>query len=126
MMLTRKVLFAFLAAALLLAPAHVMFGQLDQGTITGIVQDPSGAVIANAAVTLTNVDEGQVLRTKTDGAGIYVFSPVKIGNYSVTAGAPHFATTTQTGLHLNIQQRLDVGITLKPGATTETVTGSTD
>ena len=33
-----------------------LHAQLDQGTITGIVQDPSGAVIANANVTLTNVD----------------------------------------------------------------------
>lgn len=122
MMFRRKSLFTLIALALLLMSAQVMFGQLDQGTITGVVQDPSGAVISNAAVTLTNLDEGQVLKTKTDGAGIYVFSPVKIGNYSVTAKAPNFKTTTQTNLHLSIQQRLNVVITLKPGATTETVT----
>jgi hypothetical protein len=99
-----------------------MFGQLDQGTITGVVQDQLGAVIPNAAVTLTNIDEGQVLKSKTDGAGIYTFSPIKIGNYKVSASAPNFETTTQTNLHLNIQQRLNVVITLKPGTATETVT----
>lgn len=123
-MFRRKALFALLAAALLLIPAHVMFGQLDQGTITGVVQDPSGAVIANAAVTLTNVDEGQVLKTRSDGSGIYVFSPIRIGNYKITVSAPNFETTTQTNLHVNIQQRLNVVITLKPGAATETVTVS--
>ena len=117
-----KALFTPLALAGLLAPARVMFGQLDQGTITGVVQDQLGAVIANAAVTLTNVDEGQVLKTKTDGAGIYTFPSSKIGNYTVSASAPNFATTTQTNLKLNIQQHLNVVITLKPGATTETVT----
>ena len=125
MMFRRNVLFPLLALALLLASTHVMFGQLDQGTITGVVQDSSGAVIANAAVTLVNVDEGQVLKTKTDGAGIYVFSPIKIGNYTITASAPNFETTTQTNLHLNIQQRLNVVVTLKPGATNITVTVTT-
>ena len=122
----RRVLFALLAFALILAPAHLVFGQLDQGTITGVVQDPSGAAIVNATVTLTNLDEGQIYRTKTDGSGIYVFSPVKIGNYQVTASAPNFETTTQTNLHLNIQQRLNVVIALKPGAATQSITVTTE
>jgi outer membrane receptor protein involved in Fe transport len=110
-----------LALAVLLAPARLLLAQADQGTITGVVQDPSGAVIGNAGVTLTNLDEGQVLKSKTDGAGIYVFSPIRIGNYKLSATAPNFETTTQTNLYLSIQQRLNVVITLKPGATTETV-----
>jgi len=126
MIFRRKLLFPLLVFALLMVPAQAMFGQLDQGTITGVVQDPSGAVIANASVTLTSVDEGRVLQTKTDGSGIYVFSPVKIGNYTVSASAPNFATTTQTNLHLNIQQRLNVELTLQPGAASETVTVTTE
>jgi hypothetical protein len=110
----------------LLASAHRLLGQADQGTITGVVQDPSGAVIANAAVTLTNVDLGQVQNTKTDGAGIFTFPPVKIGNYKVTASAASFQTTTQTNLHLSIQQRLSVTLTLKPGAAAETITVTTE
>ncbi|MGA9670761.1 MAG: TonB-dependent receptor [Terracidiphilus sp.] len=115
-----------LAFGILFAPAAFLLGQADQGAITGVVQDPSGAVIGNANVTLTNVDEGQVLKTKTDGAGVYGFSPVKIGNYSVTASAQGFGTTTQTNLHLNLQQKLNVVIALKPGTATETVTVTTE
>jgi len=126
MIIQRNWLLALLAFALLCMPAQMMFGQLDQGTITGIVQDPSGAVIANAAVTLTNVDEGQVFKAKTDGAGVYVFSPIKIGNYTVSASATNFETTTQTNLHLDIQQRLNVVITLKPGATSVTLVVTTE
>jgi hypothetical protein len=96
--------------------------QADQGTITGVVQDSTGAVVGNAAVTLTDTDTGLVLKGKADGAGIYVFSPVKIGNYSVSASAPGFETTTQTNLHVDMQQRLNVVVTLKAGSTTETVT----
>lgn len=121
-MFRRKVLSNLLALALLGVPAHRMFGQLDQGTITGVVQDSSGAVVSNAQVTLTNVDEGQVFKTKADGAGVYVFSPLKIGNYTVSANAANFETTTQTNLHLNIQQTLNVKIVLRPGAASETIT----
>ena len=121
-MFRRNWLSAALWLVVLLAPARLLMGQTDQGTITGVVQDPSGAVIGGAGVTLTNVDTGLVLKAKPDGSGVYVFSPVKIGNYSVTASAKGFATTTQTNLHLDLQQRLNVIVTLKPGATTEIVT----
>jgi hypothetical protein len=122
----RKGVLTWVALALLFAPAGRVLAQADQGTITGVVQDPSGAVIANAAVTLTNQDEGQVLKSKSDAAGVYVFSPIKIGNYNLSATAPNFETTSQPNLHLSIQQRLNVVITLKPGATTETVTVNTE
>src|SRR5208337_3357785 len=113
---------AALALVALLATAPLLLGQADQGTITGVVQDASGAVIGSASVTLTSVDTGQVLKATTDSAGVYVFSPVKIGNYSVTVSSPGFETTTQTNLHLSLQQRLNVVVTLKPGAISETVT----
>jgi hypothetical protein len=124
-MFQRNWFIALFAFTLFCVSTQRMFSQADQGTITGIVQDPSGAVIANAAVTLTNLDQGQVLKTKTDGSGIYAFPSVRIGNYKVTATAPNFQTTTQTNLHLNIQQRLNVVVTLRPGAETQTVTVTT-
>ena len=103
-----------------------MFGQADQGTITGVVQDSSGAVVAGASVTLTNVDTGLVVKAKADTGGVYVFSPVKIGSYTVSASASGFETTTETNVHLDLQQRLNVVVTLKPGAATETVTVSSE
>jgi hypothetical protein len=54
--------------------------QVDQGTILGTVQDNTGAVIPGAAVTLTNTDTDLTLTGHTNGSGIYVFSPLKIGN----------------------------------------------
>jgi hypothetical protein len=98
------------------------FAQTDQGTITGLVQDSSGAVVPNAQVTLTSVDNGLVLKGQTDASGVYVFSPVKIGNYTVTATAPGFETTSQQNIHLDVQQRLEANLHLKTGSATETVT----
>jgi len=109
---------------MLLLPGRA-FCQQDQGAITGLVQDASGAVIPGASVTLQNVDTGLVLQAKADSSGVYNFSPIKIGNYTVSATSPGFRTTTQQNVRVDVQQRVNVVIVLQPGATTETVTVST-
>ena len=101
---------------------RMAMAQVDQGTITGVVKDTTGAVIPNADVTLTNTDTGFILQRKSDARGNYIFSPIKIGNYSVSAAASGFETTTQENVHLNIQDRLSIELTLKPGSAKETVT----
>jgi hypothetical protein len=62
---------------------QVAMAQVDQGAITGVVEDSSGAVVPNAQVTVKNTDTGLVLQGTTNGSGFYVFSPLKIGNYTV-------------------------------------------
>lgn len=101
--------------------ATLAFGQVDQGTVTGVVQDASGAVIRGAQVTLTETDTGLVLKRQSDSSGIYVFSPVKIGHYQISATAPGFQSTVQQNLQLNIQSRLNVALTLTPGQVSQTV-----
>ncbi len=116
---SRRVLCVFL-----LFPALAAVGQVDQGTITGLVQDPSGAVVPNAKVTVTATDMGLVLERNANGSGNYTFSPLKIGNYKISATAPGFQTTEES-VHLDIQQRLNIVLTLKPGTVSESVTVST-
>jgi hypothetical protein len=112
---------AVLSVFFVLLAITLALGQQDQGAITGIVQDTTGAVVPGAQVKLTNVDTGLVLETHTDKSGVYTFDPLKIGNYTVTAVSPGFSKTTHTGLHLDVQQRLAVNLSLKPGAVSETV-----
>jgi len=112
---------SFVAFILVLAPAAgAQF--LDQGALTGVVQDPSGAVVPGAEVTLTNPDTSFTLKGKTDASGVYVFSPIRIGTYQVTVTAPGFETTTQQNIPVNIGQRASANITLKLGAVGEVVT----
>lgn len=114
--------FAVVAAlSLLLASAPYALGQVDEGAITGTVLDTTGAVVPNAQVTLINTDQGITLETKSSGSGGYTFSPVKVGHYSLKVTAQGFATTTQRNLVVNVAQVLQVNVTLKLGATTETV-----
>ena len=86
-----------------------------------MVQDATGAVIPNAKVTLLNTDKGLSQVTNTDGSGVYTFSPVRIGNYSLSATAPGFSVTTQQNVNVAVSQNLRVNIELKTGAATETV-----
>ena len=95
--------------------------QVDQGTINGTVTDSSGAVVQNAQVTLTDTDTGLVLKSPTSSNGYYVFSPVKIGHYTVSASAPGFATASLSGLVLNVNQRLSANLKLTPGNVSQTV-----
>lgn len=99
-----------------------VFAQLDEGAVTGVVQDTTGAVIPNARVTLTEVNTGLVLRTRTNQSGVYVFSPVKIGSYEVSASAPGFATVIQQDVRVQIQQNASVNLKLKPSSVRTTIT----
>jgi carboxypeptidase family protein/TonB-dependent receptor-like protein len=101
--------------------ANPVFGQTDQGAITGIVSDPSGGAIPNAQVTLKSADTGLVLSARTDQSGVYTFSPVKIGNYTISVTANGFATTTQENLQLHLQQQLEVDLKLTLGQVSQQV-----
>ncbi len=96
--------------------------EADQGAIIGVVTDSTGAVIPNADVTLTDVDTGLVLKSKSNGSGNYFFGPIKTGNYTVSASAPSFETTVEENIVVHVQDRLNIPLALKPGKTSETVT----
>ncbi len=75
---------------LLLAAAGVAFcvglrAQATNGFISGLVQDPQGAVVAGAKVTLTNEAQGaaSARQVSTSPEGTYVFSPVLPGQYTI-------------------------------------------
>jgi len=105
---------------LLLAPRYA-HGQVDEGAITGTVVDTTGAVVPNAQITLLNTDQGITLEAKTNASGGYTFSPVRAGHYSITVTAPGFAKLSQKNIDVNVAQVLQVNLSLKLGAATETV-----
>ena len=103
-----------------LVPANVR-AQVDMGSISGIVRDPSGAGIPNAKVVLTNEDTNIAVSTTTGSDGEYTFSLVKIGHYSVSASGTGFQTVQQKNVTVDVQQKINLDISLVLGQTTETV-----
>ena len=115
-------LVSFCLAMLLCLQGLIASAQVDQGTIAGSVTDSAGGLIPSAAVTLTSTDTGLVLHGRSNASGEFVFSPIKIGNYMLSASAPGMQTTTQQNIHLDLQQRLSIEIKLQPGQVSQSVT----
>ncbi len=101
--------------------------QVDAGTILGVTQDTSQAVISGVKVTLTNEDTGLVQTTTSGASGEYIFSPLKVGRYSVIAEIKGFERVERLHVQVDVQQRVLIDFTLPPGQMTETisVTGAT-
>jgi hypothetical protein len=116
---------ALTCLCLLLVPGRYAYGQVDEGAITGTVQDSTGAVIPDAQVTLVNNDVGLTIETKTNANGGYTFSPLRIGHYTLSVTAKGFSKTTQKNLTVQVSQVVQVNVQLKLGAASETVEVST-
>lgn len=82
-------------SALFLYSARVSAQTPTTGAITGVVTDPSGAVVPNARVALKDNDRGTTQETHTSTAGVYRFYLLMPGNYTVTVSASGFATVEQ-------------------------------
>lgn len=106
---------------LILSLASVLHGQVDTASIVGIIKDPSGAVIQNARVTVTNVATGETQTVTTGNNGSYLFPYLRVGNYSVTAEAAGFKRAATNGITLNVQDRKEVDIPMELGTANQEV-----
>jgi hypothetical protein len=100
-------------------------GQTIFGRISGTVSDSSGAVVPNAAVTVTNNANNAVRTAVTDEGGFYTVTNLPVGTYAITVERSGFKKASQTDNVLAADTRLTVNITLEAGSVTETVEVST-
>jgi len=91
------------------------------GRIVGTVSDPTGAVIPNVQVTVTNTATGISRKTVTDREGYYQLLALPIGNYKVTAEHQGFRTVISDQQKLLINQALRFDIRMEVGAASQTV-----
>lgn len=119
-----KKLLTALSLALLIAMLvpHKLQAQIDTGGITGTVHDPTGAVIPNAKITLTNKATGVVTTTVSTTTGTYSLTGIVPGTYTVQGEAPGFRTFVEKGLHIHVQSTLTVDMPLVAGNVTQQVT----
>src|SRR5436190_21365742 len=90
--------FALILSLVLVGTA---IAQTGLGTITGIVTDPSGAVVANAPVEVKNTGTGVVYRPTTTDTGNYSVQQLPIGSYEVTVTVQGFKGFNRRGLTLS-------------------------
>ena len=102
-------------------PARLM-AQLDRGEITGTVEDPTGAVVPNAEIKLTNDATGVTIASKSTSTGTYVFDDVLPGTYTVDAEAPGFQGFVEHQIVVHVQQVLTVDVHLATGNVKQSVT----
>src|SRR5215471_93140 len=102
--------------------ASVSFGQTSLATVTGTITDTSGAVVANAPVTVRNVETGQVYAAASSDAGNFSVAQLPVGDYDLTILVTGFKTYTHTKFHLAAGQTLREAVSLQVGQTHEAVT----
>jgi hypothetical protein len=122
---TVKVLSILVLATLLVSN---IFSQAIFATLTGVVSDPSGAVVANAKVTLRDSQSGSERTTVTNGEGYYSFASVPVGGYGLTIEAAGFQLSKVQDISLGGGEKRNVNVSLQVGSTNQTVevTGAAD
>lgn len=108
-------------AALLCFGLAAAWGQISTGTIVGIVEDSTGAVVPNAEITLRQTATGETRHTRTTGSGEFHVPFLQVGQYTVTVAAGGFKTKAVTGITLQVDQTANLRIAIEVGAASETV-----
>ncbi len=112
-----------LAALLLVLWASIpAFSQATSGTIVGSVSDATGAVVANAKVTVTNMETKVSSVWLTKQVGEYTAPFLVPGAYQVAAEHPGFKRSVRNGVVIEIASKSRVDFLLELGALTDTVT----
>ena len=120
--LNSKLIFSLLLTALVAFCASRASGQDATGRITGIIYDATGAVIADAHITVTNVATHISRETTSDATGYYQVLALPIGSYTVSLERQGFRSATTVQSKLEINQTLKIDIKMEVGSATETVT----
>jgi hypothetical protein len=114
----KALLFGVAIASLLVT---TMWAQGMFATLTGVVSDPTGAVVANAKVTLRDAGSGSERSTVTNGEGYYTFASVPVGSYDLSVDAPGFQGYKVSGIGLGGSEKRNVNVSLQVGNTNQTV-----
>jgi hypothetical protein len=109
-----------LVAVLACAPL-ACFGQVTAGSISGLVKDETGAVLANAEIEVTNVETGIKRTTVSQPNGYFSMPGLPPGRYEARVSLPGFTTAVQNNISLSVGEQASVSFVLKVGATATTV-----
>jgi hypothetical protein len=99
------------------AQSHALNGQIE-----GLVLDQTGATVADAEITITNIETRAARSTRSDRSGIYQFPLLPLGNWRIEAEVPGFKRIVRDGVTLSAGQTKTLVLLLVTGGVEETVT----
>jgi hypothetical protein len=114
-----RILFCLLLSAFCLTTS--LYAQSATATLSGTVEDPTGAVVPGASMTLISANQASLRRATTNGEGVYVFPLLPPDSYSITVTAPGFAPREIKGIVLNVDDQRVLNISLPLGNITQTI-----
>lgn len=107
--------------ALLSSPLFLWAQGSSVGSITGVISDPSGAAIPNAAVAIRNLGTNQSRQTATNTSGAYSVTSLAVGTYELRVSAPGFQTSEVKDVKVDVGATLRQDLIMKVGQVSETV-----
>ncbi|GAC1701077.1 MAG: hypothetical protein NVS9B4_03730 [Candidatus Acidiferrum sp.] len=115
----RSIFLGFLAILLAFTPS--VFAQKTSGTITGTVSDDTGAVVADASVTVTSPQTGATRTSQTNAEGSFSFPELNPGAYNISVTKQGFKKVQEKNIEVHVSDTINVSIKLPLGAVAETV-----
>jgi hypothetical protein len=109
-----------LALIVVFCVTGLALAQTDTARLIGTITDPSGAVIANATVAVTNTATGRIVTTRTGAAGEYTVNALTAGRYHVNVSAQGFKSES-ADFTLEVSQVQEISLKLQTGEATTTV-----
>jgi len=118
-----------ISLVLLLLVTNAAWAQSNAATLTGTVEDKTGAVIPNASIVATNEASGVTRSTISDGRGVFSLVGVPVDTYDVLVSAPGFNSLLRKGVVLHINDQIElkgIALTVAAASTSVVVTASAE
>ena len=106
----------------LIAAIPALGQSINQSQLRGTIADSSGAVIAGADITITDIGTNIAQSTVSNGRGAYAFTALKPSNYKLLVKAPTFGSVEKDGITLAVNEESTLNVTLLPSSQTTSVT----
>jgi hypothetical protein len=120
-----RCLVTLIALSAMLLSSGAVHAQILYGSITGTVTDKTGAVVPNAAITLTNQGTGEVRAEKVNGEGAYDILDVLPGTYTLSISSTgNFAGFSQKDIEVEVNRQVRIDVMLQPASVSTQVTVS--
>lgn len=119
-----QIFLAIACVVLMLVFSAQVFAQagIDTGNVTGTVMDQTGAIVQKAQCTLTNVNTGVTQKAISTSAGVYSFTLIPVGTYSLTVAAQGFEDSVINGIMIHLGNTVTEDVRLHVGAASTSVT----